>query len=221
MSFKAIIFDMDGTIIDTTNIWKQATLTFIKNQGKEISPEAFESLDEQFHGLAITEVCTIIKDKFGLSCSIQDMIHEKSTIACSLYETGITFIDGFPEFHAQLSTYNLLSGVATNADNSTLALAKKAMQLDSYFGSHIYNISYVNNVCKPDPAIYLYAAKQLGIEPELCLAIEDSAHGIKAAQTAGMKCIGINTSKNYQQVKNADIIVDTYTEIDLKKLINR
>ena len=136
-----------------------------------------------------------------------------------MYAQGIKFIEGFEDFFKQVQLLNLKTGIATNADDSSLAISIKTLKLDSFFGKHIYNISYVNNVCKPSPDIYLYAAAQLGIKPEECLAIEDSAHGIEAAKRVGMFCIGLNSSKNYQQVKASDLVVDTYSQLDLASLI--
>ena len=76
-------------------------------------------------------------------------------------------------------------------------------------------------MCKPNPAIYLYAAQQLGIDPEDCIAIEDSRHGIRAAKNAGMFCIGINSSKNLENIQEADHKIDAYHELDLVKVLSK
>lgn len=91
------------------------------------------------------------------------------------------------------------------------------LKIERFFDKHIYNVSRVNNI--PDPILYLYTAKQLNINPAQCIAIEDSAHGIKAAKSAGMYCIGINTAGNYEQLKESDIIVDSYSDINLKDIL--
>ncbi len=77
----------------------------------------------------------------------------------------------------------------------------------------------VNRVCKPSPDIFLHAAKKINVEPEHCIVIEDSVHGIKAAKAAGMYCIAINTGKDRHLLGQADEIVDCYTEINLEKLL--
>jgi len=92
--------------------------------------------------------------------------------------------------------------------------------LRDYFNEHIYTINTVNLQYKPNPDIYLHAAKMLGVEPRHCIAIEDSSSGIKAAKAAGMYCIGINTGKNRDILKQADEIVECFSEIDLDKLLN-
>ena len=102
---------------------------------------------------------------------------------------------------------------------SYTSTTKKALPIEQLFGQHIYNITHVNNLGKPRPDIFLHAAKQLDIDPIACIVIEDSAHGIKAAKAAGMFCIGINTHGNPDQLKEADLIINGYHEIDLIELI--
>lgn len=219
MKYKAIIFDMDGTIIDTEKIWTDATRLFIERRGVSYTQELEKKLKKEIHGLALHKSCGVIKDLIKLEDSLEDLIKEKSSIAYELYKDGICFIDGFQDFHGRVVARNMKYGIATNADDMTLHLSNQALKLVDYFGDHIYGISCVGNVCKPDPAIYLHVAEKLGFKAEECIAIEDSAHGIKAAQAAGMLCIGINTSGNYDQIKEADYIVDRYQDIDLEALL--
>jgi beta-phosphoglucomutase len=219
MNYKAIIFDMDGTIIDTEHIWIQAMQELITSRGIEYKAGANCPLQKQLRGLAINESCQIIKETFNFKESVAELVQEKSKNAVGLYQKRVKFIDGFLDFHKIVLENNLKNGIATNADDETVAITNKKLNLEKLFGKHIYGISHVNNKCKPDPAIYLYAAQQLGIAPEECIAVEDSEHGIRAARKAGMFCIGINSSKNRDNVKESDFIIDSYQELDLKKLL--
>ena len=221
MKYSAIIFDMDGTIIETEGIWEKATQEFIHQKYGALSPEQKNDILRQTHGLHLKASCTIIKETLNLDTELEVIIQELSATANKVYERGVKFIDGFPEFHASLELHNLKTGLATNANDSTVAITKKTHNLEKFFGQHIYNVTHVNNVGKPNPAIYLHAAKEMGLTPKQCVAIEDSAHGIKAAKGAGMFCIGINTSKNRNNLKEADFIIDGYHEIDLQRLLKK
>src|SRR5690606_3920569 len=104
---------------------------------------------------------------------LEDLILEKSNLAHSLYLQGVELIPGFTEFHQKVVARPLKTAIATSACDKTLALTDQALNLHQFFGEHLYGISCVGGVCKPDPAIYLYAADKLGVHPHECVAIED------------------------------------------------
>jgi HAD superfamily hydrolase (TIGR01509 family) len=215
MNYKAIIFDMDGTIVDTDSIWDQATKRLIESKGVQLTPALTQELHHKIKGLSTHLSCQVIKDMTCIEDPVENLIREKGRIAHELYKQGIKFIPGFEEFHKKVLLKNLKTGVATNADDLTLKTTDEVLQLRRFFGEHLYNISCVGMVCKPDPALYIHAALKLEVDPRDCIAIEDSPHGIRAAKRAGMKCIGINTGKDRSVLHEADLIVEGYDEIDL------
>lgn len=219
MKYKAIIFDMDGTIIDSEHIWKQTTKDVIESKGISLTEQEHEEINNKAKGLALRASCELIKKETGLAHDVEELILEHKKRAMDLFEQGVKFIRGFQEFHNRVIEKKLKTGIATNADDHTIEKTDNHLNLKQYFGEHIYGISHVNYVHKPSPDLYLHVAKQLQIDPKDCVAIEDSAHGVKAAVTAGMFCIGINTAGDKNQLKEAHIIVDGYDEICLYRLL--
>lgn len=219
MKYKAIIFDMDGTIIDTEQIWKEATKLLLKNRGIEYTLEMEAELGPQLAGSGMKNGCMLLKMHAQLDDDVHTLMTEKSAIACALYEKEVQFMKGFLDFHAKALKLNLKMGIATNADDNTLNVTEKALKLSNLFGEHLYNVSHVNHQAKPDPALYLHVADKLEIDPELCIAVEDSAHGVRAAKNANMFCIGYNSSRNHHQVKESDLIIDEYHHLDLEELL--
>jgi len=213
MNYKAMIFDLDGTIVDTTEIWSQANKILIERRGIEFSKELHAELAPRIHGMAMHKVVSVIKDVVKLQEPIDELVKEKSNIAVTLYNEGIRYIEGFELFHGKIHGLNIKKAIATNADDRTIQATEAVLGLKKYFGEHIYGISAVDFVGKPEPAIYLHAAEKIGVDPKECIALEDSAVGIAAAQNAGIFCIGINTGKNRELIKNANLIVDYYHEI--------
>ncbi|HJZ24300.1 MAG TPA: HAD family phosphatase [Candidatus Babeliales bacterium] len=218
--FEAIIFDMDGTIIDTEHIWKKVTLELITNRGFEISPEEKKFLIEDLKGVALSKSCLLIKERWNLKEEVDYLIQEKTTNARNLYAQEVRFINGFQDFHAITKKFNLPTGLATNASPAIVDITNERLKLHTYFGQHMYNVSHVNYIGKPNPDIFTYTAKQLNIKPEKCLVIEDSKVGIAGAKAAQMFCIGLNSNNDRDQLINADMIVEGYHEIFLTDLLS-
>lgn len=221
MKFKAIIFDMDGTIIETDHIWQRAVKDMITHRGITFTDDVEKDIHNQTRGLHLEKSCTILKNTFNLSDDIKMLMAEKSQRANNLYPQHARLIKGFTDFHQKVLEHSLKTGLATNADDDTLRISKQTFNLEKYFGEHLYNLSHVNFKGKPEPDIFLYAADKLKVNPSDCVVIEDSAHGIKAARAAGMYCIGINTSQNKEFLKDSHHIIEGYDEIDLKKLLKK
>ncbi len=222
MDYKAIIFDLDGTVVETEHIWEQGLKELLANKNVVVTPERMQEIERCVTGLALPYCCRLLKDHFVLQDSVETLLKDYTNIVRERYKRGISFVRGFTDFHTKInSVYQLKSGIATSADDETLVWTKQHVPLEQYFGHHIYNLSHVNNRAKPDPALYTYAAQQLVVAPELCIAIEDSANGVAAAKAAGMLCIGINTAGRRHLLDKADVVVEGYREINVLQLLKK
>jgi beta-phosphoglucomutase len=221
MNFKAIIFDMDGTIVSTELMWQSATQHILDKHIGHLPQEEKDAIKGYLKGVALYESCKYLAQHSPTAMNHEEILQEKLAMAHDLYDLhSVTFIPFFEDFHKKATEKGLKTAIATNAISITVDKTLEQLPLRNFFSDHIYHIDMVNKVSKPNPDIFLHAAKNIGIDPKDCIVIEDSVHGIKAAKAAGMFCIGINTGNDRHLLGQADVIVDCYTEIDLEKLLH-
>jgi len=221
-NFKAIIFDMDGTIINTDHLWKAANRPILDEFAPHLTLSEKDLLVGAFKHLTFYEIWTIIQKISSTEMSLRELGDLNTTHVERMYETdGISFIPHFDTFHSKVKTLDLKCAIATSSQKRTVDIILRAVPLEDYFGEHIYHVDHVNKAFKPNPAVYLHAALMLEVDPCDCIAIEDSLSGVKAAKAAGMYCIGINTGKNLTLLAQADQVVDCFSEIDIEKLLSK
>lgn len=212
---------MDGTIIKTDSIWSQVNRDYLN----EVNIRAFTEQDlaflESLSGMSTLVGSAVTKKHFGLAHHVDQIAKRQMELANAYFRKGVEFIEGFEQFHQLLRDHNIPSGIGTNATPQNLEPLAESMRYDRFFGKHVYGIADVNYIPKPDPTLFLYVAKQLGIKPEDCIVFEDSIYGFQAAKAAGMKCIAVKGPNNHHLLDHAYAAIDTYHEaVDaLKKIL--
>lgn len=210
--FSAVIFDMDGTIVDTSSIWESCNRYFLL-QKNIYSEELLAQLGEILHGVPLAGHVGMVKKICGLEHEKdEDIINEYGQLVKKYYELEIKYIKEFENFIVKLLRYNIPVAIATNSCDYGIIKVNNIVNLRKYFGEHIYGIGCVAGVPKPAPDIYLYAAKKLEVDPQECIVFEDSLHGITAAKNALMYTVAINTSHIDPHLIHADKIINCYSE---------
>lgn len=218
--YKAVIFDMDGTIVDTEKLWKEVNRTYLTRKSIPDYENILDRIKIQTHGLSSLNIANLLKEEAKISDPIDDILTEKRKIAEELYDKGISYINGFIEFHNKLKLMNIPNAIATNAEPYGLKRTDDILNLKKYFHQHMYNIADVKYKGKPLPDIYLYTAKKLNVDPKECIVIEDSVNGLQAAKAAGMYCIVINTGSIEENLfVSADLVVKEYNHIPIERLL--
>jgi beta-phosphoglucomutase-like phosphatase (HAD superfamily) len=217
---KAVIFDMDGTIIQTDHIWSSVVRDFLREEGVHALTEHDVKMLESLSGMSTKPASKAVKHHFGLHRDAAEIATRKMELANGYFRRGVEFIEGFEAFHQLLREHNIPSGIGTNATPQNLEPLQESMKFQRFFGKHVYGIADVNYVAKPDPTLFLHVAQQLGVKPEECIVFEDSIYGFQAAKAAGMKCIGIKGPSNHHLLEHAHAAIDSYHEaVDALKRI--
>ncbi len=210
----AIIFDNEGVVADTEPVWDKEQEIFLGRRGIVYKKDRIKHL---LSGRSITDGVKILKQEYNLTGDEMVLSDERYAIVKNLLKSDIYFIEGFMEFY-ELVKHKYKTCIATSMDEELLNIIDKKLLLNELFNKNIYTLKHVSYKSKPCPDIFLYAAKELKSSPYNCLVIEDSPNGIDAAREAGMKCIGLATTYSDEKLKNADLIVKSFSEINIEKL---
>ncbi|MGM0581116.1 MAG: HAD family hydrolase [Bacteroidota bacterium] len=191
---KAIIFDMDGVIIDNISYHIEALKQFLKQFGKEVTNEEFQN---HYNGRTIQEVILGLKPDADHT-EVMLLAEEKEKIYRDLYSADLAPTDGLMEFLPLAKKAGLKMAVATSAITANADFTLDGLNIRNYFDAVIDSTMVTKG--KPDPQIYLKAAEQLNISPENCVVLEDALAGIESAKRAGMDVIGLFTSLKKEEL---------------------
>lgn len=210
-SIQAIIFDLEGTIIDTESIWDEAQDELLGRRGHRFDHAA---LKHQLSGGTLLQGVTLIREHYGFKGEPEDLAIELRSIFEALLKREVTFIPGFSEFYEQIRPH-YATAIATSMERLFLKDVDARLHLTTLFKGHIYSIEDIGFVPKPEPDIFLHAAARLGVPPAACLVIEDAPKGIQGALAAGMRVVALTTTMSRAHLQPANQVVDHYSEIVL------
>jgi beta-phosphoglucomutase family hydrolase len=213
---KAIIFDMDGVLIDSEPGHKEVEKTLFKNLGIEVPDEEHN----QYIGTTSYYMWEKIKSKYNLGQEIEALVSENRSSYLS-YLTSCETIEpiyGVKELIKSIHENNIELAVASSSPINVIETIIKLFKLEKYFDVLVTGDDVLKS--KPFPDIFLLAAEKLGVKPEDCVVFEDSTHGVIAAKKAGMKCVGYkNLHSGNQDLTPSDLIIDNYDDIKVEDLI--
>jgi len=183
--FKAIVFDLDGTLLNTEDIFEQAGCLLMARRGLEMTPQIRHAM----LGRRPTEAFTALKSLTGLTDSIEDMLHETKVLFREIAENSVAVLPGVPELLARADHCGLPQAVATSSPRPwmTWLLTKVNLLHRFHFTLTAEDVTFG----KPHPEIYLAAAARLGVSPPEMLVFEDSETGTRSAAAAGAFVVAV------------------------------
>ena len=214
-NIKAILFDMDGTLVDSIPFHTASWVSFLKKYGIMLEPKQFHA---QNHG----NIDEMIKRFFGAAISDEKRIelgNEKEVMYRDLYRLQIREIDGLTDFLKALNKQKITVALATMGDQTNIGFILDAIKIRPYF----QYITGGNEIVKgkPDPEIYELSLKKMNLKATDCVVIEDSIDGVLSAQKAGIRVIGITTSHTTDELKQAGCYytISDFRELDLEFIL--
>lgn len=215
---KAIIFDMDGVIVDTNPHHRTAWREYYQRYGKTLSDADFLEYISGKHNAEI--VAHLFAGQPLAPADVLRLSNEKEALFRELYRPDITPVGGLVEFLTVLRAAGIRTAVATSAPIENLDFVMDALALRPYFDA-LLNESMVSRP-KPDPEIYQKAMAGLGVQPTDSVIFEDSMTGIRAAKASGAYVVGVATTQTTDELRPFvdDVILD-FAEMTLDRLENR
>ena len=210
---KAVLFDLDGTLVDSMWVWRDIDIDFLSAIGQKLP----DDLQKSIEGMSFTETAEYFKERFNINDDVEDIKAKWNKMAYDKYTSEVKLKRGAKEFLARLKADGIRTGIASSNSMTLIEGALRAEGVLDYFDA-------ITTACeagagKPAPDIYLLAAKKLNTEPSECLVFEDIPMGIMAGNSAGMKTIAVEDAYSHnmrdEKEKLAKYFIEDFTDIEL------
>ncbi len=212
---KAVLFDMDGVIVDTEPLHHKAYQQMFSKVGIEVSSSMYEG----FTGQSTYDICKQLCSHFELKQNPQELVQLKRDFFTKLFfeDDDLQLINGVEQLIKNYFDNGLTLILASSASMFTINNVMKRFNLDPYFSEKLSGADL--KASKPHPEIFINAAKAARVLQNECFVIEDSTNGIKAAKGAGIFCVAYKSehSKN-QDYTLADMVISDYNEISFDRI---
>lgn len=210
-NIKAVIFDMDGTLIDSMWLWKAIDIEYLGRHDKTLP----DDLQKAIEGMSFTETAEYFKNRFEIKDDVETIKADWNQMAGVYYREKVTMKDRAVDFLHSLRDKGIKTGIGTSNSHEMVGVILGKFGLEDLI--HTVSTSCDVSAGKPNPDIFLKVASDLGVKPEECLVFEDVPMGIMAAKNAGMKCCAIyddfSEAMDDEKKELADYFINSYAEI--------
>lgn len=210
---EAVIFDMDGSLVDSMWVWKEIDIAYLGKFHLTIP----EDLQRQIEGMSFTETAVYFKERFSLPCTVEEIKADWNQMAWEMYRTRVMPKPGAIDFLEHCKEQNIKLGIATSNSRPIVDMVLKERGIAPYFSCIMTGCEAKKG--KPAPDVYLLTAQQMQAAPEKCLVFEDIVSGILAGKAAGMEVCAVEDAYSaYQREekrKLADYYIQDFREITL------
>ena len=212
---KAVLFDMDGVIVDTEPLHRKAYFKMFE----EVNINVSETLYDSFTGQATLPICRTLCEYFSISDTPENLVSIKRKHFKNIFENDneLSLLSGVHELIKDYHSNGLTLVLASSASMPNINRIFERFDLDKFFKAKISGADL--RASKPHPEIFLKAAELAEEHTEHCMVIEDSTNGIAAAKAANIYCVGFKSPHSVNQdYSKADRVITRFDEILFSKL---
>ena len=197
-NIELIIFDCDGTLVDTEPLTNKILTDTINGYGIKMS---YEECHNKFTGTNLNDVIVFLQDQ-GLNIDPPSFEEEYRELSRISFHKGLKAIEGA---YALLDSLTIPFCIASNGPKTKMEVSLSITKLDKYFPSKNIFSAYDIEKWKPEPDLFIHAAESMGYECNSCLVVEDTIHGVHAALEAGMQVVSVNPISQKQEITNLGV----------------
>lgn len=212
MKGRGVIWDMDGVIVDTGPLHFQAWQEVFRKRGVEFSPEDFRHT----FGLRNDIIILHVLKRESTDREIAAIFLEKEALFLQEAAGKLHPFPGVVELMASLARSGFQQALATSAPRENVELVLSTLGIGHFFAARVTEKDVLRG--KPNPEVFLEAARRLGLPPERCLVIEDAVGGVRGARAAGMKVVAVTNTNPRDDLKEANLVVDSLTELSAARV---
>jgi beta-phosphoglucomutase len=205
---RGVLFDMDGVLVDSEEFICRAAIEMFREKGIYSLPHDFVP----FVGMGENRYIGGVAEKYGLKINIDAAKSRTYSIYESIVKGKMKPLPGAVDFIKRCRISGLRLALATSADRVKMEINLREIGLNETDFDSVINGLEVERK-KPFPDIYMLAAERIGLKPSECLVAEDAVSGVKAAKSAGCRCLALLTSFRASELKEADWICKSLADV--------
>ena len=207
---QAVIFDMDGSLVDSMWIWKDIDIEYLTRYGYPVTDEMVDAFQAEIEGMSFAETAQWVSTHFDIPRTTQEMMDDWNDMAWEKYEKEVFLKPGVAEFLEECVKRKIKLGIASSNSRELIENVIRARGLEGIF--QVIRTGSDGLKGKPAPDVYLATAAELGVAPEVCLVFEDVVAGIKAGKAAGMRVCAVEDAYSEKQREEKKQFADYYIE---------
>jgi HAD superfamily hydrolase (TIGR01509 family) len=205
VSVEAVVFDLDGVIVDSEGIWDEVREAYARERGGRYDDDSSRAM----MGMSSTEWSRFMHEELGVPGPPEEINADVVELMAARYRERLPLVVGAVEAVERVAAVYPL-GLASSSNRPLIDAVLELARLDRYFQATVSSEEVARG--KPAPDVYLEAARRLGVEPARCVAVEDSNAGTRSAKAAGMRVVVIPHAGyplDEQALAAADVVIQS------------